>query len=512
MTIKKFLLKRFSVFILSFICFFVFSSNSYCKSQNGYVEKNKKSEDIAIESFEKLYKNIFIKTLDNGLTIIMYKRGYAPVFSGIVSVRVGGSDETVGKTGISHIFEHLAFKGTKTIGTTNYKKEKKLLEKLEKLAKQTDSGNKFSKDQKKEWEKIHSALKLLWTSEAFSKEYEKRGAANFNASTDKDITRYYVSFPKKELDFWAKMETDRILNPVIRQFYEERDVILEERKMRFENSPEGKMYESFLKIMFLDHPYRNPVIGFEEDIKHITATDVSKFQKKYYVPSNMVVAVVGDIDFEKDFKILEKYFSKIPKAKKIKRNILKEPIQEGERRVNLDIKANPSVFLAYHKPNYPHKDDLIISLLSQIIAGSKISPLYKELIKNSKCASSIGIDEGPGVAYPNYIAFYIVPNGNCSNDKIILIFDKEIEKIREVGFSDEELAIAKRAFLTSTVDVLNSNEGIAKMLAEAKLLYGDHKAILNWMKELDRVSIIDLKTAMNKYLIKGNRTISTIGK
>ncbi len=510
MSSKRFIKKKILCRFVYLFCFvFFISLNSYAKDE---AIKLKSSEDVALKSLEHLFKNVFVKTLDNGLTIIMYKRGYAPVFSGIVSVRVGGSDEHVGKTGISHFFEHLAFKGTDKIGTRDYKKEKKLLNALEELSKKTDAGNKFSKAQKKEWDNIHQELKLLWNDEAFSKEYEKRGASGFNASTDKDITRYYVSFPKKELDFWAKMETERILSPVIRQFYEERDVILEERKMRFENSPEGKMYEKFLGVMFLNHPYRNPVIGFEEDIKHLVPLDIINFQKKYYIPSNMVVAVVGDVDFKKDFKILEKYFSKIPVGEKINRNVLKEPFQDGERRVNLNIKSNPSIYIAYHKPNYPHKDDLVLSLLSQLIAGSKISPLYKELVKDSKCASSIGIDEGPGSAYPNYLAFYITPNGKCSNDKIISIFDKEMEKIRTSNFSKDDLEIAIRRFLVSTVDVLNSNEDIAKMLAETKLLYGDYKAVLYWMKNLKKVSLKDLKKTMNRYLIVDNRTIATIGK
>ncbi|MGI6679902.1 MAG: M16 family metallopeptidase [Bdellovibrionota bacterium] len=470
------------------------------------------NKNIAIASFERLFDKVVVKTLKNGLTIIMYKRGHAPVFSGIVSVRVGGSDEKVGKTGISHFFEHLAFKGTKTIGTKNYRKEKKLLSKLEKLSKETKGGNVFTKAQKVKWDNIHKELIKLWDSEAFSKEYEKKGASNFNASTDKDITRYYVSFPKSEFEFWAQSEVDRILNPVPRQFYQERDVILEERKMRFENSPQGKMYENFLRVMFLTHPYRNPVIGYESDIKNLTASDIEEFHKKYYVPSNMVVAVVGDIDVEKDFQILEKYFSKIPYSQDVERNVLKEGKQEGERRVNFNYNANRSMIVAYHKPNYPHKDDLSISVLAQILAGSKISPLYKKLVIENKCASYVVADEGPGSAYQNFISFYIIPNGNCSNDKIIEIYNKVIADSKANGFTSEELKIAKKNILTSTISILNSNEALAKMLAEARLLYGDHKMILKSMNDLEKIGLKDLKRVLNKYFVLDNTTIATMGK
>ena len=499
--------------ILTYKCFFFFLLlipvfSSFADNQN--IES--KDKDIAISSFKKVFKNVKVKILDNGLTIIMYKRGHAPVFTGVVSVRVGGSDEKVGKTGISHVFEHLAFKGTKKIGTKNYNKEKKLLEELEKLSLETDAGNKFSDEQKNKWDDIHNKLRKLWDDEAFSKEYEKRGATGFNASTDKDITRYYVSLPKSEFEFWAESEADRIINPVMRQFYQERDVILEERKMRFENSPQGKMYENFLQNMFLTHSYRNPLIGYEEDIRHLTATDVLNFQKKYYVPSNIVVAVVGDIDYEKDFEILESYFSKLPIGKEIRRGVLKERKQEGERRVNFNYNANRNILIAYHKPNYPHKDDLIISVLTQILAGSKISPLYTKLVKESKCASYVGDDEGPGSAYPNYVGFYIVPNGTCTDEQIIKIYDEVIANFKEKGFTNEDLKIAKKNILTSTIAVLNSNEALAKMLAETKLLYGNHKVMLDWMEGLKKVSLADLKRILNKYFIFDNRTIATIGK
>lgn len=506
------MIKRVFVFLILFL-FLVHPFCAFCDVvKEDIKEPLVHKTDIALKSFEKLFKKVKIKTLQNGLTVIMYKRGYAPIFTGVLSVRVGGSDETVGKTGISHVFEHMAFKGTKTIGTKNYHKEKKLLAELETLSLETDGANIFTDEQKIKWDKIHSELKKLWNDEAFSKEYEKRGATSFNASTDKDITRYYVSLPKKEFEFWAKLEVDRILNPVMRQFYEEREVILEERKMRFENSPQGRMYENFLQTLFLTHPYRNPVIGYEDDIKHLTATDVANFQKKYYVPSNMVVAVVGDVDFDKDFKIIEKYFSKIPKGNEIKRNVLKEAKQQGERRVKFNYKANSSILIAYHKPNYPHKDDLTISLLSKILAGSKISALYTKLVKETKCASYVGVDEGPGDAYPNYIGFYIVPNGNCTNDKIINIYDETLGKFKENGFKEQDLKIAKKNMKTSLVAVLNSNESLATMLADTRLLYGSHEMILNWMQGLDGVTIKDLEKIIKKYFDVDNRSIGMIGE
>lgn len=500
------MVKNKSFFLIFFIICFL-NINSLNAAIN--IDNNEEKVD-AIKVFKSFIDKVKIKKLDNGLTIIMYKRGFAPIFSGMVSVKVGGSDEKVGKTGISHFFEHMAFKGTKKIGTKNYRKEKKLLKKLESLAIETQNANKFTKEQKAKWDEINNELKQLWDDEAFSKEYEKRGAVNFNASTDKELTKYYVSLPKSEFEFWAKMEALRIKDSVMRQFYQERDVILEERRMRFENNPIGKLYEKFLQIEFLEHPYRNPVIGYEDDIKNLTATDVINYQKKYYIPSNMVVAVVGDIDEEKDFKILEKYFSRLPRGEKVVRNILKESKQEGQRKIELSLNSNPMLFVAYHKPNFPNIDDLRLSLIFYMLAGTKISPLYKELVENSKCVSSLQIDEGPGSAYPNFISFFIAPNGNCSNQKIVTIIKDVIKKYKKSGFKEDDFKIAKRNFLVSSMQGLNSNEYLADLLSETQLFYSDLSVLVNQMEDLEKIKNEDLIKTMKKYLKTDNQTIASI--
>ena len=211
-------------------------------------------------ALKKVEKNVFTTKLDNGLRVIMYNRGIAPVFTGVLAVRAGGVDEHLGNTGISHMLEHMAFKGTDRLGTKDSSREGKLLERLEKLFTKTPLMENFNEEQLKEWKEIYEELTKIWNTGELEQEYTKWGASNLNATTSKETTNYYVSLPRSAFEFWCWLESERVLNPVMRRFYEERNVVLEERRMRYVDSPAGKLYEKMLGIAFLGHPYRNPVI------------------------------------------------------------------------------------------------------------------------------------------------------------------------------------------------------------------------------------------------------------
>ena len=351
-------------------------------------------------------------TLDNGLKVTLYNRGEAPVFAGVVSVRVGGTDEVEGYTGIAHLLEHMAFKGTDKIGTKDYKREKLLLDEQEKL-KLLQMNQTITEAQKIRLNDIESALKDLWIPEDLTKRFEEVGATGLNASTDKELTRYFVSLPKTALELWCKTESERLFKPVLRQFYSEKDVVFEEKRMRYVDSPIGKLYEMLLSTAYTVHPYKNPVIGYEEDLKRLTATDLKNFHDKYYVPNNIAISVVGDMDIQNDFPIIQKYFGSIPKSKEILHTEIIEPEQIKEKYVKLEDKRSPEVFIAYHKPSFPDPRDPVISLLEEMIAGSNTSPMYIDLVNRRKIAVSVDVEEAPGSAYPNLILFFYYPERWC---------------------------------------------------------------------------------------------------
>jgi predicted Zn-dependent peptidase len=449
-------------------------------------------------------------TLSNGIKVIFYPRGDAPVFAGAVVVRVGGSDEVAGQTGISHLFEHMAFKGSRSVGTKDYASERRLLERLEEIAAASNSAQALSDQQKKEWDAIHSRLRELWISDDFTARYEKQGAVGQNATTDKEFTKYFVSLPRTAFEFWCRMESDRLISPVMRQFYQERDVVLEERRMRYEDDPGGKLYEALLGIAYQRHPYRAPVIGYESDIRSLTATQLEEFRKRFYVPSNIVVSLVGRVDPERDRKVVEQYFGAIPTGADIVRSLPAEGQQEGQRTVELLMKASPEVVLAYRKPNYPHPDDPPLSVMTEILAGGRTSPLYTELVKRKQIAASVAHDEGPGVAYPNLFMFATSVKAPHNPDTLIHAFDAVVERFKRHGPSVEQLEIAKRSIGMEYLAHLQSNQSLALDFATSQLAYGTWRASVEWYDKMQQVTVADVARVAQQYLRSSQRTVATI--
>jgi predicted Zn-dependent peptidase len=449
-------------------------------------------------------------TLSNGLKVIFYSRGDAPVFAGAVVVRVGGSDESVGQTGISHLFEHQAFKGSRTVGTKSFFRERRLLERLEEIAATSNAANDLSANQKREWDDIHRQLKEIWISDDFTSQYEKRGAVGLNATTDKEFTKYFVSLPRDAFEFWCRMEADRLIAPVMRQFYQERDVVLEERRMRYEDDPGGKLYELLLGTAYQRHPYRDPVIGYERDIRALTATQLEEFRRRFYVPSNIVVSLVGRVNPEEDIEVVERYFGAIPKGESSERRVLLEGKQEGQRRSDIVMAASPEVVIAYRKPNYPHPDDPPISVMAEILAGGRTSPLYSELVKRKQIAASVGHDEGPGIVYPNLLMFAGSVKAPHSPDTFIHGFDGVISRFKRVAPSVEQLEIAKRSIGMEYLGHLKSNQSLALDFATSELAYGTWRASIEWYDKMLAVSREDVQRVARSYLVSTQRTIGTI--
>jgi len=306
------------------------------------------------------------------------------------------------------------------------------------------------------------------------------------------------------------MESERLQHPVLRQFYQERDVVLEERRMRYEDDPGGKLYELLLSSAFRVHPYRNPVIGYAFDVSRLTAAQLEQFRRRFYVPSNVVVAVVGDLTPEEDIKIIEVYFGRISGGGAPVRPPVVEPLQEGERRIVLETAAAPQLLIAYHKPNYPHPDDPPLSIMQEILAGGKLSPLYVEIVKKRRLATSLSHDEGPGFAYPNLMIFRFITRQPHSNEEVLQAFDRTISAFKKGPPTAEALEIAKRAIAMQYLSHLDSNLALASELAAAELIYNNWKAPLEWYDKAMAVTADDVERVAKKYLLDARRTVAEI--
>lgn len=465
--------------------------------------------DIA-GTIKELSSRVKLKTLSNGLRVVMYRRGVAPVFSGYVGARVGGVDEVTGATGLSHMLEHMAFKGTEVVGTKDFAKEKPLLDELEGLMHKQDDGQKLSAEEVARVKDIYGQLKNLWVMGAFTNEYTARGGSGMNARTTKEATEYYVDLPRSQFEFWCWMESERILKPVMRQFYQERDVVREERRMRFDDPPGGKLYEMLLGTAYRVHPYRNPVIGYEADIAKLSAKAAAELHARYYVPSNIVVSVVGDVDPDKDIGVLEKYFGRISSATAPAAPSIVEPKQEGERDLEVKMRANPLTLVAYHKVQYPDKDDPAIGIMTHAFAGTNVSPLYQELVEKRKVVSEVSDEEAPGQMYPNLLIFGLAPRAPHNNKEALEAFDEVLEKFKQTGPSDEDIAVAKRALITSMLGSFKSNQSLATSLGGNELLFRRWDASLDWLEQSLKVSKEDVQRVAKVYLVKENRTVGRV--
>lgn len=457
------------------------------------------------EALTRFESGVIERRLSNGLLVLFYPRGDAPVFSGAVGVGVGGADEPVGSTGVAHLLEHMAFKGTRNFGGSDPVREQALLAELEQLV---DPSTGQPKDPAR-WKEINEELQKLWVTESFTREFEKRGSVGLNATTSADLTRYFVSLPREAFEFWSWAESERIINPVMRQFYQERDVVLEERRMRYENDPGGKLYERLISAAFDHHPYRNPVIGYEEDIRKLTASTTEQFQRQYYIASNIVIALAGDVNPERDMPLLERYFGRIPASSEpVQRPTVVEPELKAERRVVVEMQAAPQMYIAYRKPVYPDQSDPALSLLFEILTGSSQSPLYEQLVKKSRIASSVSYFEGPGGSYPNLVIFSLVPRAPHTNAEVLAEFDRVLEQVIRDGITQEQIDIARRGTVMDFIGRLRSNQSIALQLVSTQLVYHDWREMLRWMEKVNAVTSQDMIAVAKRYLVPENRVIA----
>src|SRR6266851_4042783 len=363
------------------------------------------AQDIA--SFEK---RITVKKLANGMTVMVMERPEAPVFSFYTHVDAGSAQEVLGITGLAHMFEHMAFKGTNEIGTTNYPAEKAALAKVEETyaAYQKENEKEVGRDPKKveqlaaAWKAAIEDANQYVIPNQFGEIVESQGGVGLNANTDLDETIYFYSFPENRLELWAYLESERFIHPVMREFYKERDVVMEERRMRTDNSPQGRLLEQFISAAFQAHPYHRPTIGWLADLNYFSATDAQKFFNQYYVPSNKVVAIAGDVKAAQVLPVLQKYFGRLPAHPQPDESTTTEPPQNSERKVVLIEKTQPLYLEGYHRPDYMSKDDAVYDAITELMSEGRTSRLYRALVRDKKIAAfSAGLSGLPGIKYPH---------------------------------------------------------------------------------------------------------------
>src|SRR6266702_89774 len=472
------------------------------------------AQDLA--SFEK---RTTVKVLPNGLTLIVCERPEAPVFSFYTLVDAGSADDPLGDSGLAHMFEHMAFKGTTEIGTTNYPAEKIALAKVEVAyaAYDTELRKRVGQDAaklanlKKAFQDAQAAAQNYVIPNQFSQIAEQNGAVGINASTAEDSTQYCWSMPSNRLALWAYLESQRIGQPVQREFYKERNVVQEERRMRVDSAPIGRMVEQFLATAYVSHPYRRPGVGWESEISQISATEADAFHVKYYVPSNIVIAVVGDVKAAEAMPVLERYFAPIPAGPKPEPMTTVEPPQVAEKFVTIREATQPFYIEGYHRPDYRDPDDSVYDAITDIFSNGRTARLYRSLVRDQAIAAEAqGFSGFPGDKCPGLFAVYAVPLPGHSPDEMRSAIHKELDRLKNEDISDEELARFKTRARADLLRGLANNEGLARQLAEYQTRFGDWRQLFRQLEKIDAVSKADVRRVANKIFIDSNRTSAQI--
>src|ERR1700693_313673 len=469
-----------------------------------------------VVSFEK---RITVKQLPNGLTLLICERPEAPVFSFFTLVDAGSAQDPMRATGLAHMFEHMAFKGTDKIGSADYAAEKPALEKVEtayaayiaERDKEVGRDEAKLKELEKTWKDAIAEADKYVVPNQFGKIIEQSGGQHLNAFTHYDETGYHYSLPSNRLELWAYLESERFLHPVLREFYKERNVVIEERRLRTDSNPIGRLLKQVHAAAFEAHPYHRPTVGWMSDLNSFSATDAKKFFDQYYVPANMVVAVPGDVKTAQVMPILEKYFGRLPVSHKPDETTTTEPPQNSERKVGLMEQTQPLYLEGYHRPDYKSKDDAVYDAITDLMSEGRTSRLYRALVRDKKIASfSAGFSGLPGIKYPHLFAFYAFPLPGHNTKEVADAIHAEIDRLKKEDISDDELKMIKTRTKANLIRGLADNEGLATQLATYQTRYGDWRELFRSVDRIDQVTKADIRRVANETFNDTNRTVGVI--
>jgi predicted Zn-dependent peptidase len=486
--------------------------------------------DLSFAASFGLADRVLEKKLTNGLTILMVERHQTPVVSLNMTFAVGGVNEQVGQTGLAHLYEHMAFKGTRTVGTKDYEKERPILDEwyqvgteLERrqreLARRSQEKPASQEDQaaieklQKRFTELQEQAGQYVAGNEMALLYQRHGGVGLNAATGKDLTRYMINLPANRLPLWAALEADRMAHPVLREFYKERGVVMEERRLRNDDSANGLLFETFSSAAFRAHPYGIPTIGWESDILSLTPADTEAFFKAYYGPGNATIAIVGDINPKEVMILIEQTFGKIPAAPPQPPLVTVEPPQRGERRVEVEFDAEPSVVIGFHKPALGHPDDYVFDVIDAVLSDGLTSRLYTTLIREKRIAASVNSDSNyPGVRSPNLFILSATPLAPHTTAEIEAAIYDEIERLKTEPVSAKELEKVLNNLDADLVRALRSNGGLASQLALYQTVAGDWRYALKARDKIAAVTPADIQRVAAEYFIKSNRTVATLVK
>ena len=466
-------------------------------------------------------------TLPNGMRFLLFERHESPTVAAGWLAHVGSVNEREGITGISHLFEHMMFKGTKTIGTKDIQADLRIIDEQEKIQdemrrevevmreklrhgeiddlQKPESWTPHYRELQKRFDELVAQQRQIIIKDQMDQIYTKNGGENLNAMTTEDFTLYFIRVPSNRLELWAWLESDRLLNPVFREFYSERDVVFEERRMRTESTPLGKYDEAFNALFWEAHPYKWPVVGWPSDIPAISKAEADAYFGTYYAPNNLTGVIVGDVKVAEVRPLLERYFGRIPRGPKDPPPVVTlEPKQIGEKRYNAEAETSPTVRISWHGVPFVHRDFSVLDVLTDVLSG-RTGRLYKGLVTGKQLANEVSASVD-SKKYAGAIQVEAVAKDGKEPSVVEQALYDEIDKLKKEPVPAEELQKVKNQAKANAYRRLSSPFSIAVQL----LFYdglGDWRYINTYADQVEAVTAADLQRAARQYFTRENRTV-----
>jgi predicted Zn-dependent peptidase len=468
------------------------------------------------------------KHLANGMRLLLVERHDEPTVAGGWVAHVGSSNERLGMTGIAHLFEHMMFKGTPTIGTKNYQRDLEIIAAQERIRDEMrqeerkmrvayrhgeiddllkpENKTPRYRELEKEFNKLIAEQRDILVKNEFDRIYSGSGGSGMNAFTSEDMTAYFVNVPANKLELWMWMESDRILHPVFREFYAERDVVFEERRMRTDSTPLGKFQEEFNAMFWESSPYAWPTVGWPSDIPAISKAEADEFYGIYYSPQNITLILVGDFEPGKAEALAQKYFERIPRGPKTPPDVVTLEVKQlAEKRMNAEAEANPQVDILWHTVAFQHRDSYALEILAQILS-TRTGRLYKGLVLGTGVATETYADQSSMKWEGYFNAGGEAKEGRKPEEVEQGIYDN-IEKLKKEEVPPEELQKVKNNFAAAEYRRLSSNFPILMHLIRNDG-EGDWREINEAGPKIQAVTAADVQRVANQYFTKENRAVA----
>lgn len=470
---------------------------------------------FAISAFAEVNLKVHKEVLDNGLTVLLHPNKQAPTVSCRLFYVTGSVHEVPGKSGLAHMLEHELFKGSKKVGITDSIADAKFMATQDslqalirpaKIAGDTATVRKLTA----EHDSVVNEHRKIFVKDELWSAYQAAGGTGLNAFTTDLMTAYIVTLPKNKIELFMWLEADRMQNAVLREFYSERDVVREERRMRYDDKPTGRFYETLNSMIYEAFPYRVPTIGWPSDIANLTREMADEHYRKYYKPRNAILVLAGDLDTTATMEMVKKYFGNIPTGEAFSPITVRDPEQAGEKRLTVKRPDAPNLYTLVFKTPEVGDSTLYALDIAEGVLNGRTGRLYKRLVEEEKLAVGAGASNSPN-KYISEFTVRVNMRPDADPAKVEEIVWEELEKLKTETISEREFQKVKNRAYAGLIRSLTDMENVATMLAWYEM-YGDYKIFLQWADQLDKVKVADVQSVSKKTFVRDQSVMGLLLK